>query len=79
MFYCLFSTMRSKRNAFRYSAQHFDEIAFLPFCAKTSFPHPQVYRARLRSTGEEVAVKVQRPGALATISKVSKNRFRSFR
>lgn len=30
----------------------------------------QVYRARLRRTGEEVAVKVQRPGALATISKV---------
>ncbi|GFR44520.1 hypothetical protein Agub_g5787, partial [Astrephomene gubernaculifera] len=29
----------------------------------------QVYRARLRSTGEEVAVKVQRPQALATISK----------
>jgi len=29
----------------------------------------QVYRARLRATGEEVAVKVQRPGALATISK----------
>jgi aarF domain-containing kinase len=29
----------------------------------------QVYRARLRETGEEVAVKVQRPGALSTISK----------
>eukprot|EP00878_Enallax_costatus_P022842 GHUV01024272.1.p1 GENE.GHUV01024272.1~~GHUV01024272.1.p1 ORF type:complete len:684 (+),score=139.67 GHUV01024272.1:232-2283(+) len=29
----------------------------------------QVYRARLRSTGQEVAVKVQRPGALSTISK----------
>ncbi|MEW5317369.1 MAG: hypothetical protein WDW38_008671 [Sanguina aurantia] len=29
----------------------------------------QVYRARLRSTGEEVAVKVQRPGALSIISK----------
>ncbi|GLI63329.1 hypothetical protein VaNZ11_006246 [Volvox africanus] len=29
----------------------------------------QVYRARLRITGEEVAVKVQRPQALATISK----------
>ena len=29
----------------------------------------QVYRARLRSTGQEVAVKVQRPQALATISK----------
>lgn len=24
--------------------------------------HPQVYRGRLRSTGEEVALKVQRPG-----------------
>jgi len=32
----------------------------------------QVYRARLRSSGQEVAVKVQRPGALATISKVSR-------
>ena len=30
----------------------------------------QVYKARLRSTGEQVAVKVQRPGALSTISKV---------
>ena len=29
----------------------------------------QVFRARLRSTGQDVAVKVQRPGALATISK----------
>ena len=29
----------------------------------------QVYRARLRGTGQEVAVKVQRPGALGTISK----------
>jgi hypothetical protein len=28
-----------------------------------------VYRARLRSTGAEVAVKVQRPGALSIISK----------
>lgn len=37
------------------------------------FPHllrTQVYRARVRSTGQEVAVKVQRPGALSTISKV---------
>lgn len=25
-------------------------------------PRPQVYRGRLRTTGEEVAVKVQRPG-----------------
>lgn len=32
----------------------------------------QVYRARVRSTGQEVAVKVQRPGALSTISKVRK-------
>lgn len=30
----------------------------------------QVYRARLRETGQEVAVKIQRPGALSTISKV---------
>jgi aarF domain-containing kinase len=29
----------------------------------------QVYRARVRATGQEVAVKVQRPGALSTISK----------
>jgi len=29
----------------------------------------QVYRARVRATGREVAVKVQRPDALATISK----------
>ncbi|CAJ1368415.1 unnamed protein product [Effrenium voratum] len=29
----------------------------------------QVYRATLRSTGQEVAVKVQRPGALSTVSK----------
>lgn len=29
----------------------------------------QVYRARLRDGGAEVAVKVQRPGALSTISK----------
>jgi predicted unusual protein kinase regulating ubiquinone biosynthesis (AarF/ABC1/UbiB family) len=29
----------------------------------------QVYYARLRSTGQAVAVKVQRPGALSTISK----------
>ena len=28
-----------------------------------------MYRARLRETGEEVAVKVQRPGALGIISK----------
>ena len=31
----------------------------------------QVYRAKLASTGEEVAVKVQRPAALSIISKVS--------
>jgi predicted unusual protein kinase regulating ubiquinone biosynthesis (AarF/ABC1/UbiB family) len=35
-------------------------------------PRTQVYRARLRSTGQEVAVKVQRPAALSTISKVRK-------
>jgi predicted unusual protein kinase regulating ubiquinone biosynthesis (AarF/ABC1/UbiB family) len=28
-----------------------------------------VYRARVAATGQEVAVKVQRPGALSTISK----------
>lgn len=36
------------------------------------FLRTQVYRARVRATGEEVAVKVQRPGALSTISKVRK-------
>lgn len=30
---------------------------------------PQVYKAKLRSTGETVAVKVQRPQALETISR----------
>ena len=39
--------------------------------AATAPPPPlQVYRARVRATGQEVAVKVQRPAALATISKV---------
>lgn len=32
-------------------------------------PHTQVYYAKVRATGQEVAVKVQRPGALSTISK----------
>ena len=30
-----------------------------------------MYRARVRATGQEVAVKVQRPNALGTISKAS--------
>lgn len=34
-----------------------------------TFDAAQVYYARLRSTGQAVAVKVQRPGALSTISK----------
>ena len=78
VFLC-FGTARSKRDASKYSAPHFARIAHFPFSTLTAFPLPQVYRARLRSTGEEVAVKVQRPGALATISKVSRKRFRRFR
>lgn len=31
-------------------------------------PRAQVYKARLRSTGEEVAVKVQRPGVVEAIA-----------
>jgi ABC1 atypical kinase-like domain len=67
----LFHGTRNKHDASGYPAPHFGEAPFSPLCTQTSFPHPQVYRARLRSTGEEVAVKVQRPGALSTISKVS--------
>ena len=75
----LFHGTRNKHDASGYPAPHFGEAPFSPLCTQTSFPHPQVYRARLRSTGEEVAVKVQRPGALSTISKVSIKRFRGFR
>lgn len=31
-------------------------------------PRPQVYKATLRSNGKPVAVKVQRPGVLETVS-----------
>ena len=42
----------------------------LPMLTLSSSFLPQVYRARVRATGQEVAVKVQRPAALSTISKV---------
>ena len=43
---------------------------FPPLLSPHSPPAAQVYRARIRATGQEVAVKVQRPQALGTISKV---------
>eukprot|EP00887_Chlorella_sp_A99_P000183 scaffold13.g183.t1 len=46
--------------------QLFSEFSEEPIAAASL---AQVYRARLRATGAEVAVKVQRPQALATISK----------
>ena len=44
-----------------------DHLILSPSCSLLS---RQVYRARVRATGQEVAVKVQRPAALSTISKV---------
>lgn len=79
MLFNIFDCLRSKRNASNHPAAHFTQTTHSRFSSKLPSPHPQVYRARLRSTDEEVAVKVQRPGALATISKVREKRFRSLR
>ena len=55
---------------------YFEVLPSLRVCTELSHSRTarallvQVYRARLRATGEEVAVKVQRPDALSTISKV---------
>ena len=46
--------------------EFFEEISEQPVAAASL---AQVYRAKLKSTGEFVAVKVQRPGILATVSK----------
>ena len=46
--------------------EYFEEISERPVAAASL---AQVYRAKLKSTGEYVAVKVQRPGILATVSK----------
>jgi aarF domain-containing kinase len=46
-------------------ADLFSEITAEPIAAASL---GQVYRARLRATGEEVAVKVQRPFVLETVS-----------
>jgi len=47
-------------------SQFFDEISEKPAAAASL---AQVYRAKLKGTGEYVAVKVQRPGILETVSK----------
>mmetsp|Transcript_25823 Transcript_25823/g.33862 ORF Transcript_25823/g.33862 Transcript_25823/m.33862 type:complete len:882 (-) Transcript_25823:116-2761(-) len=46
--------------------QFFSEISYEPVAAASL---AQVYKAKLASTGEEVAVKVQRPSVLETVSK----------
>ena len=47
-------------------SEFFDEISEVPVAAASL---AQVYRAKLKSTGEYVAVKVQRPKILDTVSK----------
>jgi len=46
--------------------QFFSEISYEPVAAASL---AQVYKAKLATTGEEVAVKVQRPAVLETVSK----------